>query len=90
MTAPREVRIGTVTIHAHSVREARALADALPAALEQALRESSALDRMVPRGIIDGGIIDAGTIVSPAKARTLPARVAERIVAAATGTGIDP
>lgn len=85
MTAPREVRIGTVTIHAHSVREARALADALPAALEQALRESSGLDR-----VLSQGIIDAGTIVSPAKARTLPARVAERIVAAATGAGIDP
>jgi hypothetical protein len=73
MTAPREVRIGTVTIHAASVREARALADALPAALERALRESTRLHQAQPACTIDAGSI------------ALPAQVAERIVAAATG-----
>ena len=80
MTAPREIRIGTVTIHAASAREARALADALPAALARALRDTTRLHQVAP-----AGAIDAGTVVAPASARALPARVAERIVAAATG-----
>jgi hypothetical protein len=80
MIAPREVRIGTVTIHAASVREARALADALPAALERALHDSTRLNQAQA-----AGTIDAGSIALPAAARALPARVAERIIAAATG-----
>jgi hypothetical protein len=84
MTAPREVRIGIVTIHAASVREARALGDALPAALERAFRESNRLSQAQP-----AGAIDAGSIPMPAAARTLPARLAERIVAAAVGQGAE-
>ncbi len=80
MTVPRELRIGTITLHAATAREARALADALPAALEQALRASSRLDGMASAGVVDGG-----SIAMPASPKALPDQVAARIVAAACG-----
>jgi hypothetical protein len=82
MIASREVRIGIVTIYAASIREARALGDALPAALERAFRDASRLSQAQP-----AGAIDAGSIPMPAAAWTLPARLAEQIVAAAVGQG---
>ncbi len=85
MTPPRDIRIGTVTIHAASARQARALADALPAALEKALRDSPRLPLAA-----SAPVLDAGEITAPARDRALPALVAARIITAVTGGRGEP
>lgn len=77
MTAPVQMRIDTLTIHASSAHEARSLADALPAALERALTAQSVTRETVAG---DRGVIDAGTVT---RSTGLADTVAQRIVDAA-------
>ena len=78
MSAPLQVRIETLTIHARSVPDARALADALPAALERALTA-----RAPNAHPTDAGVLNAGEIRLPPGAPGLADSVARRLVDAA-------
>jgi len=80
------VRIGTLRVTARSAVEARRLADALPAALERALREAFAADGSFSAGATrDGAARGAATrddaTGRPPRRRDGANRVADAVVA---------
>lgn len=82
---PLNVRIETLSIEAASAREARALADALPAALERALIAAPR-----PAAARSAGVVEAEAIRAAAGAPGVPDLVARRVVEAIFSRGARP
>ena len=91
MTAPLNLRIEAVRIHAASAAEARGLADALPAALERALTAAWAARGEGAASVRSAALIDAGEVaartVGPGSAGDLADSLARRLIDAALSGG---